>query len=722
MFAKYKFELTIDENTEPAFPVYNSDLAIEFEKESNEQFFRRKLSGKLTFQNADYQRIVSAAFDAQFLIKIYRSNDAGGSWAEYWEGDFYKTDCEFNTDTETVVVTPKVIDDYTNILAGLEREFNLIELAPEIVPITIDKRPMIQIYTAGETSIGCFLSGMWWEQECERVDANETIEVEGEDVNKLIDYLHFARLTSTRFVVLSGQEDLPEPFIEYNAIDGNTFDIINGIWHIIANISTHPDPEEPYDYWTINVYKNGVQMWYLDWPDNQGPQGDEWWLELIPVQPSLGRIRVTNSLRKIYGRTILDKAQGTFEIPADDIVSDHRNYHYCTPFTLSQTIVFSGNVSETPTQWGLRNPGEYFSPPNNDYLYYPIARSAWGFVSIWFAPLAYEIVYEQQMRAQFVLNDAYPFESVISVLLGKIAPGITFERDEEYSRFFFADGITPIFNRDRLFITPKSNVITSGYDQPAQKAPITLRMVLTMLRDCFRVFWFIDADKRLRLEHIKYFKNGGSYDSMPRVGVDLTTEKVTRNGKTWAFGQDIYTFDKPEMTGVYQFGWMDDVTDVFNGPQIDIISNYVDKGRIENINVANFTSDIDYILLNPGDINKDGFVLLSARLTDGVYKPAYYAKQIKNVTLYLQNGLLSFTYLQTFYVYDMPAPKYEIDGVEHEAVGTRRLKTSNVRFPSFLDPSVFAFIKTNLGNGMIEKISVNLSSRTAQATLKYDTE
>ena len=165
-----------------------------------------------------------------------------------------------------------------------------------------------------------------------------------------------------------------------------------------------------------------------------------------------------------------------------------------------------------------------------------------------------------------------------------------------------------------LFIVPKSNIITAGYDQPAQKAPVTLKRILDMLRDCFRCYWFVDDQNRFRIEHISFFRNGGTYEQGdPNIGRDLTVEQVTRNGKKWAFGTSQFQFDKPEMAARYQFGWMDDVTQLFDGNPIDIVSKYVNPDNIEQIDVSQFTSDVDYILLNPGEISKDGFVLLSAK-------------------------------------------------------------------------------------------------------------
>jgi hypothetical protein len=89
---------------------------------------------------------------------------------------------------------------------------------------------------------------------------------------------------------------------------------------------------------------------------------------------------------------------------------------------------------------------------------------------------------------------------------------------------------------------------------------------------------------------------------------------------------------------------------------------------------------------------------------------------------YLQNAYVAFCFLQQYYAYDMPAPDYEINGVQMTAIGVKRLKTQTIRFPALVDPDLLQLIETNMGAGTIGKLSVNLSSRNANATLKYDTE
>jgi len=247
-----------------------------------------------------------------------------------------------------------------------------------------------------------------------------------------------------------------------------------------------------------------------------------------------------------------------------------------------------------------------------------------------------------------------------------------------------------------------------------------------MLRDCFRCYWFIDKDQndvyRFRIEHIEYFRRGGTYTGDPVVGTDLTQQIVTRNGKPWAFAQNEYQFDKPDMAAWYQFGWMDNETELFNGVSMEIISKYVNQDKIETIEIAQFSSDVDYMLLNPGDVSQDGFALLCPVLTSGEYKLPYYTFTIDGVDYILQNAYAAFAYLQLYYRWDMPAKDYTRNGVQETALGIKKLKNQSVSFPALYDPDMVKLIKTQLGNGTIQKISINLSSRNAKATLKYDTE
>ena len=822
-----------------AYPVYKDDLAKDFEKESNQEFFRAKLSGNLSFVGPDYDWIVGRAFDFQFVITVFISYNAGQTWTEYWRGTFWKTDCDFDDDAKTVSVKPTVWDQYNDVLAGLDKEYNLIELAPEIVPVKADKRPMIQVYVPGQSVIGCFLAGMWWEQECTPESDEFVLSQVGDGK------LNFALNKTVLMGDISGNmsPQLPDIFTgvttggKFNPQQLGTQTFTNGDYSLIYDLTQNAE-----DYTVMwSILQTTTQQYLFRYqtlvPDiGQVPLLPQT-LTLTPVAGSgaTGNVSLYLHEMPVYSRYLCDTAtfggSQTSEIGENDIVPDNKNYRRVIVYNSPDTIYFSDRISNTPTQWGLYQPGQYYQPPYiiwNPELF-PVARNAWGRVSVWFTFSAIDILIEQSGRQPFTVRHAYPLSSVISVLLAKVAPGITHEATTDYSQFLYGENLIGI--TQTLLITPKSNLVTAGYDQPAQKAPITLRNVLDMLRDCFRCYWFIDEQNRFRVEHIQYFRNGGSYSGLPVVGIDLTTQKVPRNGKEWAFARNQYKFDKPEMAARYQFGWMDDVTQLFEGYPIDIISKYVNPDNIEQIDVSRFTSDIDYILLNPSAVSKDGFALLAATQCDlkdfiftratvreslpagtsyenlkidsttrvtseliwidgnvslsvpnsydllitlfdesGNYTGQYYG-WIKQITLnnvkqiaitvryssngeilpsnvpngvfsstpnklklpyrnfliagndhYLQNAYVAFCFLQEYYSFDMPAPLYSINGEQKQAQGIKKLKNQQISFPVFTDPNLVQLVKTNLGNGVIEKLSVNLSSRNANATLKYDTE
>ena len=714
----YRFQLSIQENgntvAKTAYPVYANNAAVEYNKESNQEFFRKKLNGKLTFESADYDWIMLRAFDTEYTLILLISADGGTTWAEYWRGVFYRTDCEIDQDRKTISVTPNARDRYTEVLNGIDKEFDLITLAPQCVPVKYNKRPMIQIYVPGQSVIGCFLSGMYWEQECEVVQETDTVGSQ----NKLTDYLHFIKNAEERVIDVTqqGTPTIPDVFI--GAVNATQF--TNGGFKI--NLVSGPGVVQ----WQIVRISDNVVLWLVNNPVVPGE------ITLTPVSGSgaTGNVKLNVHDVAVYARYVTDvesaRGQNSFPIPSDDMVANNRNYSRVIGWEFPDSILFSTQLSTTPTQYGIYLPGQYYVMATNPYAAidesFPIARAAWGRVSIWFAFPKINWEVERAWSKETTLKDAYPLSSVISVLLGQIAPNVTHQATTAYSEFLY-DTTNPISGISQtLFVTPKSNILSSGYDQPAQTAKVTLGQVLNMLRDCFRCYWFIDEDNHFCIEHILYFRLGGTYRDAPIVGTNLTTELVPRSGKPWAFCLNKYKFDKPDMAGRYEFGWMDEVTQLFEGFPIDIVSPYVEQGQVEQISVAHFTSDIDYMLLNPSEISKDGFALLGAYLDGNDYRLPYIDFGTLNTPRILQNGYVAFAAMQGYYAYDMPAYHYTIDGEDYQAVGVKRTKTQEVTFPVINDPNPMELVETGLGRGAIQKISINLSSRNANATLIYEPE
>ena len=422
----------------------------------------------------------------------------------------------------------------------------------------------------------------------------------------------------------------------------------------------------------------------------------------------------------LFSRLVFDKSgvTGAQSIPSSDIMETNENYRYCLQeYDVNNYLFFTDSYSTSPTKWGKHDSTHYFiEPPSTSVLgWSPIAISTWEDYALWFGYTEGLLPAETATMEDATLKHAYKIKDVIGVLLKKVAPNITM------SQTSFLNGIDPITGDTRtFFLTPKSNVKKLNYEIPAMNAPITLKQIFDMLRDGYRCYWYIE-NNQLHIEHIAFFLNGHNYDpSSLTYDIDLTAQTVTRNGKAWAFALNKYTFDKPELTERYEFGWMDDETLPFNGEPINIESGFVEQGKVEKIDISQFSSDVDFILMNPEDVADEGFVLLGAVSSSHVWSLAF--KEFPNMDFVrLQNAYCAFVYMQTYYLYDLPSNRYRIGEGDLQTNATmKKCKSQEVSFPCITDPDIQKLVKTSIGEGQYEKLSINLSSRNGKATLKYN--
>ena len=711
-------------------PIYKDDLAKEYELETNQRFYRAKLSGKITFVRDDYDYINRQSFDNEFLYCIEKSDDGGRTWFQYFQGKFMKTDCTFTDYDKKVVVQPDAIDDYNDVLAGLEKEYNLITLAPTIQRITINKRPLIQIYVPGDSVVSCFLGGTNWEQ-----DANATT-----DQNALVQTYHFALCNILKEIQITsnGSPAVISGLYTGRMATGASADTFKGKLYPELNVNYYIYISQqringglPFGVALVEIRRQSDDVAMFRYQKVTQEPFDTLEFDLTAVEGSgaTGTMHADMKSYNIYARYLCDVEKiddlNTYPLPADDIVDNNRNYRRAIGYAIDVAFI-SNDFSDTPTEWGLADNGKYFAPPYSLFgqTFYPIARSTWRYASLWFGFYLMDWILEEKARKVYTLRNAFPIASCISVLLNQIAPGITHAATAEYSQFLYS-GNNPISGLNfRLLVSQKTNIINGEYQQPAQKAPTTLQQFTNMLRDCFKCYWFIE-DGKFKIEHIQYFRNGGSYSGGAILSHDLTKELNLRNGKPWAFNTSEYSFDKVDLPERYQFKWMDDVTAAFEGLPIQVISKYVTPGKVEDVSVSNFTSDIDLMLLNPGNISSDGFALFAAvPPTSGSQWILPFTRQTVNgVEYFLQNGYLAFINLQLpYWLYDLPARRVSINGSETYAYGIERKKKQTFSFPANDDPNPMQLIKTYIGNGQVDKLSVNLCSRNIKATLKYDTE
>lgn len=727
----YRWSLDFDTTVVDVHPIYKDDLSLDYALEQGQKFFRAKLSGKITLVGVDADYIINAPFYTEFKLYILKSVNNGKSWSIYYECHFFKTDCTINEDDRKIEVQPSALDNYNDILNGLEKEYNILEMPLAVQPITATKRPMLQIYEDGEDIISCISGGNSFETD--RIN---------DDVSP----------TNCHFSVSNKLWQIHFPNNQIFGLDDDFLGMFRGL-----------NQTEPFDKFYNDEYYYYIE--YFEWIDYTDPDWNYchnglrikniltnqtiWEYEQVN-QSSFGVIPNTITFtnlsdqstitaekieKSIYARLVCDvtevldqqqQTHQTYRISNNDIAADNRNYQYCIGVVISR-IYQSDRLSTTPTKWGRADNGYYFMPPDDLNPYIPVARSKWGNTSLWVVLTSFMNWYDEHASKQYTIKDTYPIATVINALLSKIAPNITFNETPTCSQFFYDDtlvsGVASVLNGSRPFITPKSNTLLGEYQEPAQKAPITLKTVFDMLAKVYGCYWYIKPDKTLVIEHISWFKNGGRYSGSPAIGFDLTSLENIPNGKKWAFATSQYQFDKIDMPARYQFEWMDEVSDMFKGNPINVLSKFVTENKVEEINIANFSSDIDLMLLAAEKFSKDGFALLQAQAVSGGYILPFstYSDGVYQYTL--QNYMVAMRFLQpNFLTYDMPSWSIELNGIATMAAGIQRAKKQTITFPvDNNDPDMNKLVKTYIGNGQFDKLSINLSSRSAKATLKYNT-
>ena len=716
-------------------PHYKS-LKKKYAHESGQLFFRTTLEGQITLVGVDYLLVKDSSIEEQHTFAIMKRNTATGLYDYYFTSTFNKMDCTFDYDKRSCQLKLSAKDAYNDILNGYDNTYNLLEDAPAVSAIRLHKRPLIQVYKLGGNTISSFIGGEYWEHEVAEVV---------EDANKLMNYYKFALGAVASEMHISGAGHYPEANGTYAGLgsvmtneNGCTFRHRNPIPGVVDHYEIVRNSDgavlytssEQYEYWeSTEIHKNfraNPRFFSND------PAGST---EIVTADYVF--------TYPLYCRLLCDvgastDGQATYALPIDDFVSDNRNYKYCIGFGIgnaANSFIASSKTTSAPTKYGVNDYGQYFTDQivsavtGVDRLF-PVCRSTWANASIWFAyPPSYSLT-DTKWRKAYILKDAYTITDVLKVLLAKLDPTVTHDASPEYSQFLYGDNPLGLAKLN-LFITQKTNILKGEYDQAAQKAEISLEDVCNMLRDCFRCYWFIENGK-FRIEHVSWFMGGRSYTGKPEVQFDLSDLYDQKNGKSLAYVSNKFKYNKSELSGRYEFAWMDDVSNAFLGHAIDVKAEYVQKDKTENIAVGNFVSDIDYMLLSPESFSNDGFALMAAvQAEDGVYELPIPTIRVdwgswadgdeKVYSLTPQNGYLTWFYLQQYYMQDMPALGIAADkrifGLH--AYNVKKSMTQDITFPYEEDPDLYSLIATEYGNGQVESLAIDIDNRQIEAELVY---
>ena len=709
-------------------PVFGDDIKINISREENQIFKREKIEGTFKFVGNEFDLIYQCSIFTNFTLEIYREDVFVGS------ADFIRTDCEFNLDDKICSVKLTTKDIYEKILNGYDNKYNLVKLAPQRESITMTKRAVLQFYVRGEKVVTNVVGGVHYEQSCKEVY----------DASELKNTYHFGGYLPLSYIYIKSIIDVTAPadilgryFIDV-ASAGIAIIYINEsnsrYWIQLTNLGTD---------WLLILTDStsNTNLASVTIPNLQSGSRD---ITFVKTGSSGGNYAsgTFNSDGDLYCRVLLPKSfDNSYQRSMDDDITDYdSNYPYVGSVSLSQfspKMKMVVNKSNTPTEWGIDSEGTYFVYPTltaeqqtNGSSPIPIGQSHWERMSSWFLSDDDVNNLVDDFDDTFVLKDSYPIWSAIAVLLNEIDDTITFEGTQDYSMFLYLSGTNlHIYSydfpshRNALHITPISNIKKTFYEQAAQKGEISLKQILDMLRKVYNCYWFIDSDKRLRIEHIVYFKNGNSYTSeKPTPSIDVTIKKNLPTGESWGFAQNTVEYETDKCPARYEFKWGDNCTYPFVGEPIDVKDIYLDASKKESVGIENFLADIDYIVSNPSEVSNDLFAvfevnkstkkvdILDVRLNDA--SPKYK----------VQNPYLSMIVAeQYYYPFDLSGWNAYVGEYELDVYKTRGIKKQTLSCPlSLAEMRSIGIIRTEIGNGTIDKLDAEINTLYAKNTVYYE--
>ena len=710
-------------------PVFGDDIKINISREENQIFKREKIEGTFKFVGNEFDLIYQCSIFTKFTLEIYREDVYVGS------ADFIRTDCEFNLDDKICSVKLTTKDIYEKILNGYDNKYNLVKLAPQRESVTMTKRAVLQFYVRGENVVTNVVGGVHYEQSCKEVY----------NASDLKDIYHFGGYLPLSYIDINNLIDATAPldiygryFIDTSIVGGSVI-----IYRNERNSNCRIQLTDLGVEWMLLLIDStsNTTLASVSIPSTQSGSQD---ITFVKAGSSGGNYAsgTFNSDGDLYCRVLLPKSfDNSYQRSMDSDITDYdSNYPYVGSVLIDQfgpKMKMVVNKSNTPTEWGIDSNGAYFLYPtlNADQQKkgsspIPIGQSHWERMSSWL--LSDDDVNDlvDDFDDTFVLKDSYPIWSAIAVLLNEIDDTITFEGTQDYSMFLYLSGTNlhiysydfPSY-RNALHITPISNIKKTFYEQAAQKGEISLKQILDMLRNVYNCYWFIDSNKRLRIEHIVYFKNGNSYDvENPTPSIDVTIKKSLPTGESWGFAQNTVEYETGKCPARYEFKWGDNCTYPFVGEPIDVKDIYLDASRKESVGIENFLADIDYIVSNPSGVSDDLFAvfevnkltkkvdILDVRLNDA--SPKYK----------VQNPYLSMIVAERYYYpFDLSGWKAYAGKYELDVYKTKGIKKQTLSCPLSLEEMrSIGVIRTELGNGIIDKLDAEINTLYAKNTIYYE--
>lgn len=749
---KYRWGF-IDENdtfTE-CYPIVEDSTAITYAQQAEEIFYRAKLNGSLDFR-FEFADILAQGYNVEHVVVLQWYDADNDVWGEIWRGRFSLTDCTIDYDSNTISVEPETIDRYTKILDDWKKEYNLVKLAPAMQPVDILIRPLIQMYEIFDSKISNYVGNYYWEANCTPVERNDIdnykFGLQQQYISAVITYADNA-YSGTPYAYRGGKTIAYVGEVIYGGLPQENTRVYGQYWDGASwqtdTLRVRVAQMTTYTYFLFfglpetsgENQQKLFQANYIAYGMGTAPEIVDIYAPLVAEAQSQWdmicmRILCQTELSSI---TIQGNTYTLDDIPSNDMAGSNLNYNKVFYAPIAE-IKISGDVQDEPTQWGKTINDKYFVKPTDSLglRWMPVGQSLWRYFSVWYRITNVSMMntINNQLTAYQTIADSYRLDKAAMKLLEKAGWTGTYwiSRALAGNNDYVGDSsFIPV-------ITPKSNVISSYYNSPAQNAPISLEKIFTMLKQAYRCYWYIDDNNNIHVEHISYFDNGYSYtESAPSVLIDLESVMHTNTKEHKAYGQNKVSFDKDNMPDQFTFGWMDEQTTPFEGYPINCLDKYVNKGVEEQNTIGSFDTDVDFVLSSPNDVTKDGFFLFLVPTHNGNVN---WAMEIESVRVYdvdgnpydalIQNADGAFVKIhKSWWRYALPCENVNINNEDTTAITTGKYKVQSVEFADVTMAQILKNIsncnlvfRTQQGDGHIKSLSINLNSLTAKADLLFN--
>ncbi|MBO4382203.1 MAG: hypothetical protein IKV77_05200 [Alistipes sp.] len=653
---EYRFILnykpTDPEEQESSFechPLYGDDLSATLTRENGEWYRKRAMEGRLTFERGDYDYIMRCAFDGTFTLTILCCTRVGGTWLTYFEGTFSRANMEIDEDNRRAYLNGLSESGEYNVLENSRNEeYDLVKLIPESekrevrgnVPpalamidyryLTIESSDMFcgapfvgngfvdqkfndwNLYQIVSQNVSWNLVGMFGEAVVKMEEGQETpasgrycgnahyhagISLAATEVDMYNENgyrIHYeCSLSSANNIV-----ELAELY------DADNNHIITVAGEPFANINKMYSP----NYFVVTEF------------------GDTEFLKLeIIFHYIRASLLTANYDAPTMGTNVLDTG---------------KYYKGMQAFAYSGIrTVITTNTTETPNGHALL-PGtgvqgtvpQYFAPPDESEDWIPLAEQNWTHASMWYTivPNVENGLLDPAKVGAYSWRGCWTLGTCLNYLLRKITTDkVFFEENTSCSEFLY-ENVNPVTYGEPFayLFTQKSNVMTASSGQSAARCIVTLGWFLDFMRNALNCYWWLEPRNggtyAFRVEHVEWFRRGGSYTRQMDAQFNLTEIKPLRNfmrdgeaAKRLDDKLHKYTYDMIDVTEKYTFGWQGDGgSDDFKGNPMFFRSGWIEKGTSESHEVDNIFADLSWLMLNAGtdtasSKNYDGLFVFS---------------------------------------------------------------------------------------------------------------